>query len=197
MIVAVRTVLAHRRIKAKVRWPVQLGVMIIAHSAGCKPRKSCGHCVNRNLDCPENKACSFAHGLGVASGHPGCDAPLGSRNRQDLGARPICRFSGKALWVGSCAPAQYAGGLGGVHRAYQSIAGQKFKFRHYRILYPAEKCRRIARRVSFTTCSAGFLATEDLRRIFFPSSLRGRVEWSPASHFPTTESWGWDTIGRD
>ena len=36
----------------------------------------------------------------------------------------------------------------------------------------AEKCRRVPRRMSFTTCSAGFLAIEDLALIFVPSSLR-------------------------
>ena len=36
-----------------------------------------------------------------------------------------------------------------------------------RILSSAEKCRRVARRMSFTTCSAGFLALEDFGLIFF------------------------------
>ena len=35
-----------------------------------------------------------------------------------------------------------------------------------------EKVRRGESRVSFTTCSAGFLALEDLALIFVPSSLR-------------------------
>src|SRR5690606_29535584 len=39
-----------------------------------------------------------------------------------------------------------------------------------RILSSAEKCRRVARRMSFTTCSAGFLALEDLGFILVPSS---------------------------
>jgi hypothetical protein len=41
-----------------------------------------------------------------------------------------------------------------------------------RILSSAEKCRRVARRISFTTCSVGFLAIGDLALIFVPSSLR-------------------------
>jgi hypothetical protein len=45
-----------------------------------------------------------------------------------------------------------------------------------RILSSAEKCRRVARRMSFTTCSAGALAgdfaLQDLGLIFVPSSLR-------------------------
>ena len=44
------------------------------------------------------------------------------------------------------------------------------------ILSSAEKCRRVLRRMSFTTCSAGALdrdfALEDLGFIFVPSSLR-------------------------
>lgn len=39
-------------------------------------------------------------------------------------------------------------------------------------LSSAEKCRRVAPRMSFTTCSAGFLALEDLGLIFVPSVLR-------------------------
>src|SRR5665213_3673125 len=38
------------------------------------------------------------------------------------------------------------------------------------ILSSAEKCRRLERRMSFTTCSAGFLAFEDLGLILVPSS---------------------------
>ena len=41
-----------------------------------------------------------------------------------------------------------------------------------RILSSAEKCRRVLRRMSFTTCSAGNLDLEDLDFIFVPSSLR-------------------------
>src|SRR5690606_16475062 len=44
-----------------------------------------------------------------------------------------------------------------------------------RILSSAEKCRRVARRMSFTTCSAGAFTDffkEDLGFIFVPSSLR-------------------------
>ena len=41
-----------------------------------------------------------------------------------------------------------------------------------RILSSAEKCRRVVPRMSFTTCSAGFLGLEDLGLIFVPSSLR-------------------------
>src|SRR5665213_2907635 len=37
-----------------------------------------------------------------------------------------------------------------------------------RILSSAEKCRRVARRMSLITCSAGFLAVVDLRVIFVP-----------------------------
>ncbi len=40
------------------------------------------------------------------------------------------------------------------------------------ILSSAEKCRRVRRRMSLTTCSAGFLDLEDLGFIFVPSSLR-------------------------
>jgi hypothetical protein len=39
-----------------------------------------------------------------------------------------------------------------------------------RILSSAEKCRQVARRMSFITCSAGFLALEDLGLILVPSS---------------------------
>src|SRR6478736_3463215 len=38
------------------------------------------------------------------------------------------------------------------------------------ILSSAEKCRRVARRISFKTCSAGFLAFDDLVGILVPSS---------------------------
>ena len=44
--------------------------------------------------------------------------------------------------------------------------------RTIRILSSAEKCRRVLRRMSFTTCSAGILDFEDLGFIFVPSSLR-------------------------
>src|SRR5690606_41235776 len=40
------------------------------------------------------------------------------------------------------------------------------------ILSSAEKCRRVLRRMSFTTCPAGFLDLEDLGFIFVPLSLR-------------------------
>ncbi|MGI8706547.1 MAG: hypothetical protein ACR2JJ_12305 [Sphingomicrobium sp.] len=40
------------------------------------------------------------------------------------------------------------------------------------VLPPHDHRRRVARRMSFTTCSAGFLALEDLALIFVPSSLR-------------------------
>ena len=40
------------------------------------------------------------------------------------------------------------------------------------ILLSAEKCRRVLRRMSFTTYSAGFLALECFGLIFVPSSLR-------------------------
>src|SRR3546814_2912063 len=51
-----------------------------------------------------------------------------------------------------------------------------------RILSSAEKCRRVARRMSFTTRSAGALGgdffKEDLGFIFVPSSLRSEEHTS-------------------
>src|SRR5919106_4623721 len=50
-----------------------------------------------------------------------------------------------------------------------------------RILSAAEKCRRVARRISFTTCSAGPLAGADFCLIFAPLKGYDEPEILPSS----------------
>src|SRR4029078_6169227 len=50
-----------------------------------------------------------------------------------------------------------------------------------RIFSSAEKCRRVARRISFTTCSAGALAGPDFCLIFAPSKGYDEPEILPSS----------------
>src|SRR6516225_6921695 len=56
--------------------------------------------------------------------------------------------------------------------------------RTMRILSSAEKCRRVARRMSFTTCSAGALAGPDFSLIFAPSKGYDEPEILPSSTHP-------------
>src|SRR5215469_13965457 len=56
--------------------------------------------------------------------------------------------------------------------------------RTMRIFSSAEKCRRVARRMSFTTCSAGALADPDFCLIFAPSKGYDEPEVLPSSTHP-------------
>src|SRR6516165_5962404 len=56
--------------------------------------------------------------------------------------------------------------------------------RTMRILSSAEKCRRVARRMSFTTCSAGAFVGPDFCLIFAPSKGYDEPEILPSSTRP-------------
>src|SRR5690349_15488996 len=53
-----------------------------------------------------------------------------------------------------------------------------------RIFSSAVNCRRVARRISFTTCSAGFLTGSDFCPIFAPSMATMGQKSSPSSTQP-------------
>lgn len=77
-------------------------------------------------------------------------------------------FLAAGLSMSSCAAATHRQPIG-----RQCLQSQlKIRRARSKKLASAEECRRVARRVSFTTSSASFFALDDLGPIFVPSSRR-------------------------